>query len=177
MTDWGRYWYCGIWCWGGELLSNTWHETPATDSSHLHNVSTILCFIHGEGGSHGIFPVCFIVELWIIFCGVTDPQPPPIVGFIPGPPTILKGSQRGKEVRCKIMEVEVGYVIKVNSLRKGKMSKMRLFLNFWSFTVTKRFDFFKLISLYWLIYFLLVNQSLTDASAICCHTTKSIHPC
>ena len=27
-----------------------------------------------------------------------------------------------------------------------------------------------------LIYFLLANQSLTDASAICCHTTKSILP-
>ena len=28
-----------------------------------------------------------------------------------------------------------------------------------------------------LVYFLLANQSLTDASAICCHTIESILPC
>ena len=64
MTECGRYWYCGIWCWGGKLLSNTWQAlmkpqplSPATCIMFPQSSASSM----GRGGHMGFFP---FVLLW-----------------------------------------------------------------------------------------------------------------
>ena len=161
MTECGRYWYCGIRCWGGKLLSNIWQALMKPQPLIP---ATCIMFPQSSASSMGRGVTWDFSRLF--YCGAVDH----FLWSYWSPATTnrrlhswssyyIKGrlKRKGGALQNNGGGGGVRLVIKVNSLRKGKMSKMRLFLNFWSFTVTKRFDFFKLISLYWLIYFLLEN--------------------